>query len=106
MEMLVGRFMPESATFTLKTLRQREERISAFVDGKASVLQRLLPQAAVLPSLQALKAAREFVGCCCGVGAARAAAAAAGQQSRLTAEQLLQLPWMQQLGGSGPAANF
>jgi hypothetical protein len=79
-------------------VQRQEERLAAFADGDAAALQRLLPQAL---DAQVSAAAREFVGCCCGVGAAREAAAAAGEPKRLSTAQLLQLPWLQQVGGSG-----
>jgi serine/threonine protein kinase len=39
-------------------------------------------------------AAREFVGCCCGVGRMRTVAAAYGESARMTPAQLLETAWM------------
>jgi serine/threonine protein kinase len=91
MEMLVGCLPYTSVQPGYGMLQQQDKRLAAFADGDEAVLQRLLPQAV---GVQVTQAAREFVGCCCGVGAAREAAAAAGQAKRLTAAQLMQLPWM------------
>jgi serine/threonine protein kinase len=92
--MLVGnlKYMDRAAGLGYGDLEVQDLRLAAFVNDDVDELQRLLPQAV---GIQVSSAAREFVGCCCGVGDAREAAAAAGQPKRLTPAQLLQLPWMQ-----------
>jgi serine/threonine protein kinase len=96
LEMFVGKLRYRTRFISYEDVQQQLDWLTAFADGDAAALERLLPQAV---GIQVSQEAREFVGCCCGVGAARDAAAAAGQPKRLSAAQLLQLPWMQQAAG-------
>jgi serine/threonine protein kinase len=71
---------------SLEQAQQWEQRLGEFVDGELQ-----LPEGVVVSA-----AARQFVGCCCGVGKDRAAAAARGAPKRLTPVQLKEAAWLQQ----------
>jgi serine/threonine protein kinase len=71
---------------SLEQAQQWEQRLGEFVDGELQLPKGVLVSAA----------ARQFVGCCCGVGRERAAAAARGEPKRLTPAQLKGVAWLQQ----------
>jgi serine/threonine protein kinase len=88
-EMLLGS-LDGLCNFTAITeraqLRQWEQLLGSIADGE-------MP----LPAgVEVSAAARQFIGCCCGVGKEREAAAAKGEPRRLTPTQLRQTTWMQQ----------
>jgi serine/threonine protein kinase len=69
---------------TAQMMQQWEQQLGRLVHGEA------LPNGVVLSP-----AARQFIGCCCGVGREREAAAARGEPKRLTPAELRGLPFIE-----------
>jgi hypothetical protein len=88
-EMLLGSLAGvcgSGAPRSLAQAEQWEQQLSMLVDGELQ-----LPEGVVVSA-----AARQLIGCCCGVGRERVAAAARGEAKRLTPAQLKHTAWLQQ----------
>lgn len=91
-EMLLGRLphllSGDKLPTSLDAAPELEQKLEQFVDSADDLL------GVEAEGLQVSAAARDFIGCCCGVGAARRAAAAAGEPRCLTPDQLWAHPWL------------
>lgn len=80
----------------LESLYARAPRDVESADAWEKVLAQIVDRQLPLPAqVQLSDGALQFIGCACGVGSAREAAASHNQPKRLSAAQLLLMPWLQ-----------